>query len=357
VTLRVFSTNGDRFPSTHEEQAKIAPLPPTSSLSKNLLYFAVEDTGPGIAPEEQDKLFKAFEQTKTGIASRQGTGLGLPISQKFVALMGGQIEVESSVGQGSKFSFTIQVVPVAGESVEAEENNTGQIIGLAADQPIYRILVVEDNAANRLLLVDLLDRLGFAVEKAQNGREAIALWESWQPDLIWMDLQMPEMDGYEAILAIRQKERENPQFPTVPIIALTASAFEETRNNVLSLGFDDFVRKPFREGELLQKMSEHLGAVYRYAEIENKTRDRQFSDSSQDSPSSLNALAQMPPEWIKDLYHGAAQGSDDLVCRLIEQIPSEQVMLASDLTTMAMGFRFDLIMALIQQLDGDWENS
>ncbi|MEA5470516.1 GAF domain-containing protein [Spirulina sp. 06S082] len=339
--------------SLAKQQAAIA----LTQKGVKLLHFAVEDTGHGIAPEERDKLFKAFEQTKTGIASQQGTGLGLPISQKFVELMGGCIEVESSVGQGSKFSFTIQVVPVEWESVEAEENNKGQIIGLAADQPIYRILVVEDNAANRLLLVDLLDRLGFAVEKAQNGREAIALWESWQPDLIWMDLQMPEMDGYEAVLAIRQKERENPQLPTIPIIALTASAFEETRNNVLTLGFDGFVRKPFREGELLQKMSEHLGVVYRYAEAKNKSRDRPSSDFSHDSPSSLNALAQMPPEWIKDLYHGAAQGSDDLVCQLIEQIPSEQVMLASDLTTMAMGFRFDRIMALIQQLDGDWENS
>ncbi|MGQ9873448.1 ATP-binding protein [Leptodesmis sp.] len=168
-------------------------LPDTTTL-----YFEVEDTGSGILPEEIDHLFEAFSQTEIGLKATEGTGLGLAISQKFVQLMGGQISVDSRIGQGSTFAFTIQVMVIAEAPVEKPAAIVGKVIGVANNQPPCRILIADDDPTNRLLLNKLLKRLNFEVREANNGQEAIAQWQAWHPHLIWMDMQMPEMDGYEA---------------------------------------------------------------------------------------------------------------------------------------------------------------
>jgi GAF domain-containing protein/DNA-binding response OmpR family regulator/HPt (histidine-containing phosphotransfer) domain-containing protein len=234
---------------------------PVNSTEQLTLQFEIEDTGPGIAPEEINNLFEPFAQTETGRKSQEGTGLGLPISRKFVKLMGGDISVTSTVGIGTIFNFHIQVKP--GESSAIQPVKIEQrIIGLAPGQRNYRILVVEDKWANRQLLVQLLLPLGFEVKEAADGQEAIALLESWSPDLIWMDMRMPVMDGYAATKAIRAKNWTKPPI----IIALTANAFEEERMIALSIGCDDFVRKPFQENTILEKIAEYLGVRYIYAE-------------------------------------------------------------------------------------------
>ncbi len=139
--------------------------------------FMVEDTGPGIAPEELNKLFQAFSQTRTGKKSQEGTGLGLRISQQFVQLMGGEITVQSVVGQGTCFAFSIEAI--ACEEVPISfPSESRKVLGLAPNQPNYRLLVVEDHPPNRLLLTTLLEDLGFEVKEAENGQEAIALWQT-----------------------------------------------------------------------------------------------------------------------------------------------------------------------------------
>ena len=172
------------------------------SSSSVLLHFAVKDTGVGIAPDETDKVFEAFVQTESGQQSRQGTGLGLTISREYVHIMGGDLTVQSEVGVGSVFSFDIRADIVDAADIEPVQP-TRYIRGIAPGYPTYRILVAEDDEASRLLLVQLLESTGFEVRGAVNGEEAITLWESWQPHIIFMDMRMPHTDGREATKTIR----------------------------------------------------------------------------------------------------------------------------------------------------------
>jgi signal transduction histidine kinase/ActR/RegA family two-component response regulator len=226
-----------------------------------LLRFEVADTGPGIAPEEMKVLFQAFAQTRTGQQAQEGTGLGLAISRKFVQLMGGEISVESEVGCGTVFAFDIRAI--AARQVDQQELPDQQqyrVVGLEDDQPVYRILVVDDLPDNRYLLKRLLKRVGFEVEEASNGQQAIEVWEQWEPHLIWMDMRMPVMDGYTATRHIK----DTPKGYSTKIIALTASAFDDERSHILAAGCDDFLGKPFRDTDIFEHMSKHLGVKYRY---------------------------------------------------------------------------------------------
>ncbi|MCP5035832.1 MAG: response regulator, partial [Actinomycetia bacterium] len=225
------------------------------------LSFAVEDTGSGFAGAERELLFEPFGQTESGRRASEGTGLGLPISRGFVELMGGELRARSTLGQGSTFSFEIGVEQAADGELPAPPP-VRRVVGLAEGQPSYRILVAEDKPESRKLLVTLLEQVGFEVREATNGQEAVACWQEWQPHLIWMDLQMPVVNGYEAA----QQIKGATQGQATVIIALTASAFEEERSVVLSAGCDDFMRKPFRAAELLETMAHHLGVVYVYEE-------------------------------------------------------------------------------------------
>jgi signal transduction histidine kinase/ActR/RegA family two-component response regulator len=233
-----------------KEQEKITSPHPFS------LIFEVEDTGPGIAPNELESLFEPFVQTETGRKSQQGTGLGLPISRKFVQLMAGDITVNSTPGQGTIFQFDIQV-KLAEVADLPEPQQTRRVLGLEPGQPEYRILVVDDRDLNRRLLTKLLSPVGFQVREAENGQEAIAVWSSWEPHLIWMDMRMPVMNGYEATKQIKSDLKGQ----ATAIVALTASILEEEKAVVLGAGYDDFVRKPFREDAIWEKIAKYLGCV------------------------------------------------------------------------------------------------
>ncbi|MGF1478010.1 MAG: PAS domain S-box protein [Cyanophyceae cyanobacterium] len=295
------------------------------------MCFSVADTGAGIEPEALETIFEPFIQSKTGRQAQSGTGLGLPISRKFVQLMGGDLSVSSTPGQGSVFSFTIQIAPA--QSV-AHAQRPRRVVGIAPHQP-YRILVVEDTWESRKLLVKLLEPLGFAVKEATNGEEAIAIWESWQPHLVWMDMRMPVMDGYEATRRIKAHLRGQ----ATAIIALTASALEQERAVVLLAGCDDFVRKPFREEELFAKMSEHLGVQYLYEEPSPVP-------TAEPSSGDWQAIEQMPTEWRSQLQQAATTADSEWLLQLIQQIPPEHQLLASALTDLVHNFRFDRVMEL-----------
>ncbi|HEY9296242.1 MAG TPA: response regulator, partial [Phormidium sp.] len=248
------------------------------------IIFEVKDTGPGIASHEIINLFKPFAQTQTGRQTGQGTGLGLAISQQFVKLIGGEIAVKSELGRGSTFTFNIRA-KLAGGPDENISLNTQQVIALEPNQPIYRILIVEDIKENRQLLVKLLAPLGFEVREAENGLQAVTLWESWQPHLIWMDMQMPVMDGYEAT----QRIKAHPQGKNTVIIALTASAFEEQRSAILKAGCNDFMPKPFRSEILFEKIAKYLGVRYIYED-----NSLSISDHSHAPPLTPEDLKVMP---------------------------------------------------------------
>ena len=315
-------------------------------LGQMTIRFEVEDTGAGIAPDELDNLFKPFTQPQTNVIPAEGTGLGLAISQKFVQLMGGKITISSTLNQGTKFVFDILVSPPEDTVNQTSLSSSKKVIGLAPNQPVYRILVTEDKLTNRLLLIKLLGSLGFEVQEAENGQQAIALWEAWEPHLILMDMQMPVMNGYEATKQIKSTLKGE----ATVIIALTASAFEEQRQGILSTGCNDFVRKPFREDNLLQKISEYLGVQYIYEANEEVGSSKEEQHNPVAFTLHPSCLQAMPSQWVEQLNHAAASGSDLLIYQLIEQISPENASLAVELTNLVDNFRFDLIEELIQKL-------
>ncbi|MFB2897278.1 ATP-binding protein [Aerosakkonemataceae cyanobacterium BLCC-F50] len=303
------------------------------------IYFEVEDTGSGIAPEELKNLFAAFVQTKTGKDSQEGTGLGLVISQQFVQLMGGEISVNSVINQGTIFKFYIQAQIVDSAEVPTYKSSR-QVIGLEANQPCYRILIVDDKALNRQLLVKLLNPLGFALREACNGEEAIAIWEKWEPHLIWMDMRMPVMDGYTATKHIKATTKGQ----ATAIIAVTASVFEEERTVVLSAGCDDFLRKPFREAEIFEIMNRHIGVRYIY------------EDKSDDSPSlsevtnhvlTANDLENIPKQLLANLKQAIISIDLDSAISIIAEISQYNPGVASSIKHYMDNFEYEKILHLI----------
>jgi CheY-like chemotaxis protein len=169
--------------------------------------------------------------------------------------MGGDITVSSTLGQGSTFQFTLPARSTNGSKLQAP---IPWATAIASGQPTYRILVVDDQSSNRLLMVRLLEKLGFEVQEAAQGEEAIQQWRQWQPHVILMDMRMPTLDGYQATQQIRAEE--DPK--TVIIIALTAQAFAEDQATALSVGCDDYISKPVRLEILFNKLTEHLGVQF-----------------------------------------------------------------------------------------------
>ena len=367
VKLRVF------LPDENKDD-RVKNFTPSQKLH---LCFEIQDTGPGISPEEIDLLFQAFGQTEAGRKSQQGTGLGLAISRKYVQLMGGEINVSSTVGVGSVFSFYIQIGIASVDEIQTTTSVHHQVIGIAPNEPEYRILVVDDANDSRLLLVKLLSSIGFSVREATNGKEAISIWESWLPDLILMDMRMPIMDGYEATREIKRRERQDKgdmrilrrgdgenvvdNFSASPtlrvwasssstiIIALTANAFEEQRQAMISAGCDDFINKPFREELLLEKLSQYLGVKYLYQQESHlKLSQKQTNtETLLNSIDIVSLLSKMPSEWLTKVHYAAAQCSDDLILDLLEQIPPEKSLLINFLSDLAENFQFEKIMELI----------
>ncbi|MCP4021037.1 MAG: response regulator [Desulfobacteraceae bacterium] len=225
------------------------------------LYFEVKDSGIGIKKEDQEIIFTSFEQIGDQPAMEAGTGLGLSICKQFVDLMDGSIGVTSEPGKGSVFYFEIPVnICTQLENVQTELSHE-RVTGLANGQKQYRILIVEDKFENRLLLTKLLEPLGFEVREAINGQEAVKQYEQWHPHLIWMDIRMPVMNGLEAT----RKIRGSKDGPDVKIVALTAHALEEERLEILEAGCDDFIRKPYRDTEIFDALTKHLGTHFLYA--------------------------------------------------------------------------------------------
>jgi signal transduction histidine kinase len=228
------------------------------------LRFAVTDTGIGLSEEDQKKLFQSFSQADTSMTRRfGGTGLGLAISRKLVEMMGGFIHVVSSPGKGSTFSFTIKLgkpdgarrptgqttVPGSGSTLLPESSgNAAESPAMAPDDT--RVLLVEDNAINQIVAVKQLERLGYEVDIANNGLDAIEAHRQRHYQIIFMDCQMPDMDGYEATKRIRQMESEQNLEP-VRIIAMTANAMEGDAELCLATGMDDYIAKPVDHNKLI----------------------------------------------------------------------------------------------------------
>jgi PAS domain S-box-containing protein len=342
-----------------QESEDAVSLSENQTSSDFSLSFEIQDTGVGISPEELSNVFQAFVQTSSGQKTHKGTGLGLTISRQFVLLMGGQITVESQQEQGTTFKFEIPLSVVDPIAILAPKIDR-EVTGLQPNQPRYRILIVDDREDNCQLLVKMLSPIGFAVEAASNGHEAVEIWENWQPHLILMDLRMPVMDGYEATREIRarvqQREREQAggkemnvsliECPIPKIIALTASTAEK-RAFVLLVGCDDLIGKPFRKTDILDTLNRHLGVNYTYR---CSSCDRpQLSDST--STFTLTSVSKLPAEWTEKIKQVIRSADFDLIARTIEEIWSENPAFSELLQGHLDNFDYQKILNLISEAE------
>lgn len=304
------------------------------------LDFQVRDTGVGIAAAELPKLFNAFSQGQAGKESQEGTGLGLAISHKFVRLMGGNILAESQLGKGTVFKFSIQA-KLGQETNSVALEKYPQVLGLLPGQPIYKLLTVDDKYINRQLLIKLLEPLGFEIKEASNGKEAITIWDEWEPHLIWMDMRMPVMDGYEATKYIKSITKGN----ATAIIALTASVLEEEKAIVLSAGCDDFLRKPFAEHTIFDALTKHLGVKYIFAE--NNSANLEYTEKNDLTSDNLTCMSQ---EWIHQFYEAALEANTNQVMKLIREISQTETFLIQSLTKLVRKFEFEQLVDLVKPL-------
>jgi CheY-like chemotaxis protein len=304
------------------------------------LSALVEDTGVGMAAEELSQLFRPFAQTQSGLKAQSGTGLGLAISREYARLMGGDILVSSEVGRGTIFRLEI---PVGAGDARGVVRRTDQrrVIGLLPGQPAQRLLIVDDERNNRDWLNKLLTSVGFLVREADNGQTAIGIWEEWRPQLILMDIRMPIMDGLETTRRIRASQADDAPV----IIAVSASAMDEDRNEVVGCGIDDFVSKPCRENELLEKIRARLGIGYLYASDERQTE----SVAALASVLNREVLTTLPAELMDQLRLAVRNGENDQLDALIGRVMEQDAPFAGALRDLADKYEYDALIQLLER--------
>ena len=284
---------------------------PATDTREVMLTFEVEDTGEGIAAGDQAMIFDAFVQISAD-KRNEGAGLGLTISRQIVELMGGTIQVESTLGKGSCFRVEVKVER-AEESEVSRVPNMERVTALAEGQPEYRILIVEDQPENWMVLERLLGNAGFQVRVAENGAEGVQEFREWRPQFIWMDLRMPVMDGVEATRHIRACEGGGE----VKIAAVTASGYAKERSEILAEGMDDYIRKPYRPAEVFECMARHLGVRYRVSEGVAR------SDSEQVRELSKEELSALPGALRQELRDALMTLKPELISSVVERISQE----------------------------------
>jgi PAS domain S-box-containing protein len=302
------------------------------------LSASVEDTGLGIAEEDQSKLFGSFSQIRSGTDSLMGTGLGLAISRQYARLMGGDITFTSSLGSGSVFRFEIPIG--RGEAgVALRRSPVRRVVAIHAGQEAPKILVVDDHPDNRDWLMKLLRSIGFTVRSADNGQTAIQSWLEWSPRMILMDVHMPVMDGIEATRRIKS----DPRGKQTSIVALTASAMNEDRRIVAESGADDFLAKPCREDELMEKIHTLLGITFDYEET-SEAGDQPLPGRAE---LSAERLGQLPRELIQEIRKATSRGNKRLLDELILQVTERD--LAAALQGLADKYEYDILARLMEE--------
>jgi len=255
ILLNLIS-NAIKFTEQGEVNVAVSQIKQTNN--DVVIQFTVKDTGIGIPLEKQSKIFEVFEQATTSTGRKfGGTGLGLSIVKQLVELQGGKITLKSKPAVGSEFNFRLRFLKHKTEaSVEhADKMVPGQFIEEIKTGTGKRVLVVEDNPINSLLVLKVLKRQGYEIDVAENGRIALDKYYANQYDLILMDLQMPEMDGYEATINIRKSEKGNNH---IPIIAMTAHTIKGEYERCMEIGMNSFISKPFRADDLYEKINSVL---------------------------------------------------------------------------------------------------
>jgi PAS domain S-box-containing protein len=301
------------------------------------LRIEVADTGPGITTEEQQRIFEPFVQLGKQSGSK-GAGLGLTITHQFVQMMGGNISLESAPGKGSLFKIDLPLVEAKeSEIVTMQPAEMSNVIGLAPEQPEYRVLIVEDQYENQLLLAKLMESVGFQIKIAENGMQGVEMFQSWHPHFIWMDRRMPGMDGIEATRHIR----ELPGGKKVKIVAVTASAFAEQRREMLAAGMDDYVRKPYRAAEIYACLSKQLGVKYLY--------EGAPEPQEQDMSLTPEMLDDLPMELRCELKVALESLDSERIQAVIQLIAAHDQKVQSVLSYLVASFNYPAILLALQK--------
>ncbi len=315
------------------------PAPLTQSIR-----FQIEDTGIGMTPEQLETIFLPFEQVGESHRIAEGTGLGLAIAQKIVGMMGGEIHVQSVFGEGSCFEFELDV-PLVQPRTQDQTPLISHAIGYEGRR--RKILLVDDKAQNRSILVTLLQPMGFEIVQAQNGREGLEIARQECPDAIVTDLVMPVLDGFEMMRRVRQ----SPDIRDVTIVASSASVFESDQNQSLAAGSDAFLPRPIQLERLLAIFQKHLKLEWVYAEIDAVEVPEPATEAPVDSIEPDEWV--LPPiETIDRLLHSARRGALRKILKQCDKLKSESVEytpFTRELSRLARQFDEKAILSLLER--------
>lgn len=299
------------------QRERVIPIADSYPLCR--IAIEIEDTGCGIAPEEIDKVFDQFEQTQSGQNKGGGTGLGMPISRQYAHMMGGDLTLRSELGKGSVFSFEFEAEIHSENELKSKTISTRHVERIAPGQRPSRVLVVDDRDTNRDLLSRMLARVGFTVREVENGYQAVEEFAQWDPDIIFLDMVMPGIDGCETMRRIRATGKG----ASIPILMVSASALVEDLNKAIEAGANGYIRKPFREEQLFLEIERHTSIKFLYDDSE---RDEGTDTERKEEPPSdwiSQSVSELPGELAGRMLEAIKQGYLD---RLHEQMNEVRVL-------------------------------
>jgi CheY-like chemotaxis protein len=305
------------------------------------LVIEVEDTGRGIGPEDRKRIFEPFVQLDH--SDQTGTGLGLTITRQYVELMGGVIELESTPGHGSKFRIEmpmeISSAPVGALVVGADRTVAHHV---APGQPDYRVLIVEDEEVNAMLLRRLMEGAGFQVRVAEDGAMGVEAFQSWRPHLIWMDWRLPVMDGLEATRRIRTLKGGQE----VKIVVVSASVFKDEREQMLAAGADDVLPKPIQFKQMYDCLTRQLGVRF----IRGDSRTTGAAD--RDEPLKPDAIAALSQELRRELVDALVSLDRVRIADAIQSVSAVDPDLGGTLAHHADRLEYSFILRAVQAAPG-----
>jgi CheY-like chemotaxis protein/nitrogen-specific signal transduction histidine kinase len=295
--------------------------------------FRVTDTGVGIAPDDLEQIFEPFRQPGSGVHAQTGTGLGLAISRDFARLLGGELHVQSVLGRGTTFELELPLEADADAEIVSGERR--RITGLAPGQPARVVLIVDDERDQRELLRELLGALGLTTLAAADGEAALGAIAKRRPDLVFMDVKMPGIDGVEATRRIRATEAGK----ALPIVMSSASVLHDQRRSVLRTGADEFIAKPFREDEIWAVLERHLGPIFAYTDGDER--------APLPAPLARSEVLALGPDVLGRLKEAVELGYVAQVPDVLAHVPSEQRETAAALARLAASMQVETLRRLL----------
>lgn len=302
----------------------------------NAFFFIVSDTGPGISHDEREKLFTPFTQGKAGVLSG-GTGLGLALSKRLAESLGGDLTLESELGEGARLTFSL---PSIIENIILEQNDQALKSYRLPEDVRYNAMVVEDDQQSRELLVSLLEATGLSVFSCDDGLEGVECFATHSIDIVFTDIRMPNMTGDELLKEIRKKPNGH-----IPIVAVSASSLIQEQSFYRSIGFDDYIEKPIRFDDIYAAISQYLNVTFEGASeqaVEVNTETEHFDI----------ALTEVGRAILADLLQAAKNGDAAQATLLFQQLPIAQLEqgVHKELGVALKNYQFNIVEALLKKV-------